>query len=69
MAEIAIVIPVLARAWRAPIVCSSIFENTQAEVEVYFVCSPGDEEEISACINTGEEVVVVPWEPGPADFA
>jgi GT2 family glycosyltransferase len=69
MPEIAIVIPVLARPHRAPLVCSSIFENTQAEVEVYFVCTPGDEEEISACINTGEEVIVVPWIAGDGDFA
>jgi hypothetical protein len=67
--EIAIQIPVLNRPQRAAEVCASIFENTQVEVEVYFICSPGDTAEIAACLATHEEVIVVSWEPGDGDFA
>jgi hypothetical protein len=39
------------------------------EVEILFVCSPNDWDERAACEATGEEVIVVTWEPGPGDFA
>lgn len=68
-AEIAIQIPVLNRPHRAGAVIESIFANTQVEVEVVFICSPGDRAEIDACNATGEEVIIVPWECGPGDFA
>jgi hypothetical protein len=69
MADIAIIIPVLNRPHRASLVCESIFANTEVEVELYFVCSPGDHAEYDACANTGEEIILVPWEAGPGDFA
>lgn len=59
----------LNRPHRAAAVASSIFANTEVEVEVFFVCSPGDDAEIAACLATGEEVIVVPWAAGPGDFA
>lgn len=69
MAEIAIQIPVLNRPHRAGEVCSSIFANSQVEIEVLFICSPGDHAEYDACAATGEDILLVPWEPGPGDFA
>jgi glycosyltransferase involved in cell wall biosynthesis len=66
---ISIVIPVLNRPHRAAEVASSIFANSEVEVEVFFVCSPGDDAEIEACRATGEDVIVVPWPCGPGDFA
>lgn len=69
MPEISIVIPVLDRPENASKVVSSIFANSEVEVEVFFVCSPHDWNERAACEATGEEVIVVPWEPGPGDFA
>lgn len=69
MAEIAIIIPVLNRPHRAAAVSSSIFANSEVEIELFFVCSPGDSSEIDACRATGEEVIVVPWEAGGGDFA
>jgi hypothetical protein len=69
MAEIAIIIPVLNRPHRASLVCESIFSTSEVEVELYFVCSPGDHAEYDACASTGEEIILVPWEAGPGDFA
>jgi glycosyltransferase involved in cell wall biosynthesis len=69
LSAISIVIPVLNRPHRAAQVTTSIFAHSQVEVEVFFVCSPGDDAEIEACRATGEEVIVVPWECGPGDFA
>jgi hypothetical protein len=69
MADIAIIIPVLNRPHRASLVCESIFANTEVEVELYFVCSPGDHAEYDACASTGEEIILVTWEAGPGDFA
>lgn len=69
MPEIAIQIPVLDRPHRAAEVASSIFEVTEVEIEVWFICSPFDWAEQEACQATGEEVLIVSWEPGPGDFA
>jgi hypothetical protein len=69
MAEIAIQIPVLNRPHRAAEVVASIFRSTEVEVEVLFICSPGDTAEIAAVQATGEDYMVVPWECGPGDFA
>lgn len=67
--DISIVIPVLNRPENAERVTGSIFATTEVEVEVVFVCSPHDWDERAACEATGEEVIVVAWEPGPGDFA
>lgn len=40
-----------------------------SEARLVFICSPGDTEQILACEETGEEVMVVGWEPGRADYA
>jgi glycosyl transferase family 2 len=69
MTEISIVIPVLNRPHRVGPLCSNIFENTQVEVEVLFVCSPNDDAEIEAVIECGENFMLVDWEPGHGDFA
>jgi GT2 family glycosyltransferase len=69
MAEISIVIPVLNRPHRAAEVVASIFASTEVEVEVMFVCSPGDDAEIAAVQATGEDYIIVPWVCGDGDFA
>jgi glycosyltransferase involved in cell wall biosynthesis len=69
MSDIAIIIPVLNRPHRADAVVSSIFATSEVEIELFFVCSPGDHAEYDACAATGEEVILVPWEAGPGDFA
>jgi len=69
MADISIVIPVLNRPHRAAAVATSIFSNTEVEIELFFVCTPGDTAEIDACLGTGEEIIVTPWQAGPGDFA
>lgn len=42
---------------------------TSADFSVYFICSPGDDEQIESCRSTGYTTWVVDWEPGRADFA
>lgn len=65
---IAILCPVLDRPHNAGPFYDSC-AGTRAEHEVYFICSPGDSEQIAACKTTGAKVLTVPWRPGPADFA
>lgn len=65
---IAILVPVLGRSQQIKPLLESIHATTGVEHRVIFVCSPGDEA-TKVCKKTGEETVVVPWEPGRADFA
>lgn len=69
MAEIAIQIPVLNRPHRAAEVVASIFASSSVEIELLFICSPGDEEELAAVRATGEDYMIVPWPAGDGDFA
>lgn len=59
----------LARPRNAAPLYESVTRSTSVSYEVLFLCSPGDEEEIAACRETGARVEVVPWEPGQGDFA
>ncbi len=69
MTEITIQVPVLNRPQNAEKVCASIFANTVTEVQVIFLCTPGDTAEIQACNATGERTVVTEWPAGNGDFA
>lgn len=64
-----ILIPVLNRPHRAEPLVQNIAHTTKAKHHILFICSKGDVAEIDACRATGEDVMVVPWEAGPADFA
>jgi hypothetical protein len=66
---IAIVIPVLGRPEAVANVSRSIDVATDIECTVLFVCSPNDADGLRAAQDTGEDVRVVAWEPGKADFA
>lgn len=65
---IAILCPVLNRPHHVTPFLGSA-SQTRSEYRVYFICSPGDRDEIAACKNTDAEVLIVPFEPGRADFA
>jgi hypothetical protein len=64
-----ILVPVLGRPQNAAPLCESIVENTKNAYRIIFICSPGDQEQIDACILTAENTWIVDWEPGPGDFA
>ena len=68
MAEIVVVVPVLARPQNAQALADSLAASTD-RVRLLFVCSPDDTEQIAACQVTGADVLVASWKPGPADFA
>ena len=63
-----ILVPVLDRPWQVAPFLESV-KNTVSEHRVYFICSPGDEAEIAACEESGAEVMIVPFQPGPGDYA
>lgn len=65
---IGILCPVLNRPQYARTFYESA-RGTRSEYKIYFICSPGDEEEIAACRATDAVVLVAPFRPGPADFA
>jgi len=62
-----VVCPVLGRPANAQPFVDSLFDSTTVPFTLTFMCSPGDEPEIDACIATNENVYVVEWQPGPGD--
>lgn len=69
MTEIVVVVPVLGRPGHAQPLADSLAAATTVSHRLVFVCSPGDDAEIEACLATGADVLVTDWEPGRADFA
>lgn len=66
---ILIAIPVLARPTRAAKVVASIQAATKTAHRILFLCSLGDQREITACRETGADVDVFPLKAGPGDWA
>lgn len=74
MKSITILVPVLGRAHAIKPLVDSIFETTLAPGRLLFLCSPGDSEANSVCFEyavTQPKIFqfIVPWEPGPGDWA
>lgn len=63
-----IFVPVLGRPHAAAPLVQSIHGATSKEVRITFICSSGDEEEIDACLSTGEEVIVMSKPAGRSDY-
>lgn len=66
---ICVIIPVLGRPARAAAVAASVREASGPNTFAVFVCSPGDDEQIAACHQTGADVILAPFEAGPGDYA
>jgi hypothetical protein len=64
--RVLVLTPVLGRPERAAPVAASI-RASDDRAEPLFLCSPGDDDEIAACRDSGW-TIVVPWECGPADY-
>lgn len=63
-------IPVLGRPQRVIPIVESIAASVRfIQLRPLFICSPGDTDELSAILDLGSDVIVVPWQPGPGDFA
>jgi glycosyltransferase involved in cell wall biosynthesis len=70
MRSVTILIPVLDRPENAARVVDSIRSTSVGRpVEILFLASPFDGNELHACMMTGENVEVVTWEAGPGDYA
>lgn len=69
MNDFAVLVPVLGRPQRAQPVADSLAGASTLGCRLVFVCSPDDGKQIEACRQTGADVLVVPWEPGRADWA
>lgn len=74
--SISILAPVLGRPQNAKPLVDSIHENSSLrvtgvfpEIEIIFLCTPGDEEQIKACLQTDVNIHIVDWEAGPGDWA
>lgn len=68
MATIDILVPVLGRPQNVKPLLETV-KVTDCEYRVYFICSPGDREQIKACRRSKMETLVCDWEPGRGDFA
>ena len=70
MTAVTVGIPVLGRPARvAPLLESLLGSLAAVPLRPLFLVSPGDDAELDAVLATGVEHIVVPWEPGLADFA
>jgi hypothetical protein len=70
MTSLLVGIPTLGRPGRAAAVAESARASvTGHDLRILFLCNTGDNETIAACRATGEDVEVVPWRPGKADWA
>ncbi len=67
-AVISILVPVLGRPHQIEPLLDSIAAATHSDYRVVFICSPNDETR-KVCRETDADTIVVPWEPGRADFA
>lgn len=66
---IAVIIPVLGRPGNAAPVVESIREASRVPTDIWFVCTPRDDEQIEASAATGANVAVAPWDVGQGDYA
>jgi hypothetical protein len=70
MAEVAVLVPVLARPQRAKPLADSLRETCGGHVRLIFLCTPGDDAEIKACRKVRWATTeVVPFARGPGDYA
>lgn len=69
MTSIAVIVPVLGRPDSAAPVVESIRAAATYQTQIVFLCTPGDDEQITACIDTEEGVCVTTWEGGKGDYA
>ncbi len=66
---ISVIVPCLGRPQNAQPLADSLAANTTRSYRLVFVCSPGDDAQTSACLRTGQNVIITDWKPGHADFA
>lgn len=65
-----ILIPVLGRPDRAAKVAESAYDAATVITAITFLCSPGDEAQIAACMAVPvADTIVVTWEPEGGDYA
>lgn len=64
-----LLIPVLGRPERAGPLVTSIQGATEHAHRIVFLCSPNDRAQIEATMATTAETIIVPWKPGPGDYA
>lgn len=69
MTRIAILLPVLNRPSQAQRVVATIRQASAAAHRILFLCSPHDRRQIRAASACDAELLVVPWDLGPGDFA
>lgn len=67
--SITILAPVLNRPQNAERLVLSATAASAFNHHLVFLCSPGDDDEIRACVSTGAEVHIVDWDPGHGDWA
>lgn len=65
--HVRVLVPMLGRAHLVDGLVRNL--RSVSEAPVTFVCSPNDRDVIIECNRSGEDVIVVDWQPGRADFA
>lgn len=68
MSGLLVGVPVLGRPANAAPLAANLRETTP-DARVLFIASPGDDEELDAIDATGEDMLVVTWEPEHGDYA
>lgn len=63
-----VLVPVLGRPRNVTPLVESFRETSSPMDEIHFLCSPGDDAQIEACLQSGQHTLIVEWEAGPADW-
>jgi hypothetical protein len=63
-----VLVPVLGRPQNVAPLLESL-AVTRVEHRVFFICSPGDSEQIAACEVSGHPTLIVNWTPNRGDYA
>lgn len=64
-----VLVPVLGRPCNVRPLVESFRETASPMDELLFLCSPGDDAQIEACLQSAEHTLIVEWEAAHGDYA
>lgn len=63
-----VLVPALSRPQNAAPLVESFLAHSSPMDEIHFLCSPGDDAQIEACLQTAQHTLIVPFSAGRGDY-